>query len=361
MTFGERIDRQLLTLTAFSQRTGAAGEDSSHSALLHHCLQLLQQRLKLSWESVESVSGGARRCGRLVPTLSLTLTQLAQLLAPLVVFSCECENKQFEMADSQQLNGSKAAASPTAMQRSSSTALPALPSPSSFSSASASPFLPQTSLVRNVSTVLMADKLVRSLSKPSSPLGHSPAALSTSASPSDSATLALVGFGPHRVPVGSFVRLSIDVRNNSAVLGSLTLQLHIVHDDGSDSALQQQHQQPVVLTAGSLSPLLPPIAAGESVRYEWSVCCLAKGHFAFRVSARTYTARPLQDAADGQERAALFARLHASLSKLRAEEGQTASQPNLSVRAPSEARHESDHSTISHFACPQLLLLDAYV
>ena len=362
MTFGERVDRQLLNLTASTQRV--VDDDSSHSALLQYCLHALQQRVKLSWESDESGSGGATRRGQLVPSLSLTLTQVAQLLAPSIVFRCECENKQSEMADSQQLDeASRATPAPPAFYRSSSTALPALLSPSSFSSSlSSSQSLPQTSLVRNVSNVMMADKLVRSLSNPSSPLGHS--SLATAASFPDGALPPLVGFGPHRVPVGSFVRLSIDVRNNSRVLGVLSLQLHISHDDdSSDSAQQQQHkQQPVVLTAGCLSPLLAPLAAGDSAHHEWSVCCLAKGQFAFRISARTHTAPPLQAAWHGQERTASFARLHAALSRVQADGAeQTVDQQSLSVRAPSEAKHEVEQSAATHFACPQLLLLDAYV
>ena len=357
MTFGDRVDRQLLTLTTSSQRLVAASDDSSHSVLVHDCLQALRQRVKLSWESDEGVRGEAKRRGQLVPALSLTVTQLAQLLAPPVVFNCECENRQSEMTDSQQLDNDKATSAPPAAYRSSSAGLYALSSPSSFSSTSFPHTFPQPSLVRNVSNVLMADKLVRSLSNPSSPLAHSLPI--TDVSPG-SMLPSLVGFGPHRVPVGSFIRVSVDVRNSNNVLGTLTLQLHISQEDGSGG--QQQQQQPVVLTAGYLSPLLPSIAAGDSVRHEWSVCCLAKGQFAFRISARTHTSPLSHAAVDKQESMASFARLHASLSTVRAVgTQQIGSQQPLSVRTPSEAKHEADHSAATHFVCPQLLLLDAYV
>ena len=359
MTFGERLDRELLTLNAAAHRP--AGEDSSHSAfLMHHCLHALQQRVKLSWEWADSVRGSMRQ-GQLMPALSLTLTQFAQLLAPPVVFFCECDNKQSEMTDSQHLDASRTTPAPPAFYRSSSIALPALSSPSSFSSASTSQLILPPSLIRNVSNVLMADKLVRSLSKPSSPLAH-PKLLSSEFPHGDSLPV-LVGFGPHRVPVGSFVRVAVHARNNSGVLGALTLQLHIVREDGADSGQQQQHQQSAVLTAGSLSPVLPPIAAGSSVRHEWAVCCLAKGQFAFRISAQTHTAQPRRTVVAAQESAAPFARLHASLDNLQREEGlhTAVSQQTLFVRAQSVAKQETDHSAATHFTCPQLLLFDAYV
>ena len=197
-----------------------------------------------------------------------------------------------------------------------------------------------------------------------------------SAPPLPAATT-LSGFGPHRVAVGAFVQITVEVRLNTALFNSLTLQLRVALDGE-----QQQHshaeQQPAIITSGSLTPVLPPLAPHSSVRHVFTVCCLAKGQFAFRLQCSSRAAGHQQllqpetlQAAAGR-RQSRFAPLHEAMDRLMADRkrdaaekgGLTASTQSSDGSSSSVAGQRAAASSsppFLQFDCPHLLTLDAAV
>ena len=367
-SFGEAEDRHLLRL-----QTG----DSflSPSALTHlrdRCLALFKARVRLSWRCSEAGRRGGVRSGQLSVAPQLTLEQLSSLLAPPVTFSCACQLT----GDGPSQESAEAAVSPQPLTSPTHASLsPVAPSRAS-STLSTGPF------ARTVGNVLMQEKLARAHSlsaTPALPRRAESGLSEASALPSPRAStlspvgsLLLRGFGPHRVPVGSFVRLTLEVKSHVAVLGELRLRLHLTPDEAigdaeaapfSLSSAAHAQRSASVLVSGALSQLLPPLAPHRSVRHSFALCCLAKGRFAYRIHCSAVTPGKASAAGEGAARSYRLNRLRRAMG--------AAEQPG-SRDAPSartayfgsetkRAEHEGDREAPHWFPCPHRLVLDAVV
>ena len=374
-SFGAVEDRQLLSLQAGEASLTAAATAS----LRRHCLASFASRLRLSWSCSEASRLGAQRSGDLTLLPQLSLEQLAALLAPPVTFTCSLQSLGDEPA-AQQATLSPARSSPS---------LPSSPTPTAASLTSPESSLP---LVRTVSTVLMQEKLARSVSltASASPLPtervlSTPSQASVT-SPSFlpfSSPQPLSGFGPHRVQVGSFVQLALDVACESAVLGPLRLRLHIQPEDSlsdgeaptfslsssspsSSSSSHSLHPPSPVITSGCLSPLLPWLSPHRSVRHVFALCCLAKGRFSYTIHCSTVEQEQTVTEEAGEGTAASlssFARLRAVVRESSpmhsAVPARRRVQP-LEVSAAAEAAPASG-LTPHLFPCPHRLVVEAVV
>jgi hypothetical protein len=368
-SFGRTEDRHLLRL-----QTGESSlSPSALASLRQSCLARFTARVRLTWFCPEVSRRGVRRSGQLLAIPQLTLDQLATLLAPPVTFSCSCQllghgssNEAAVPSPDPQSSVSPTSASLSAVAASRVTSTP-----------SAAPF------ARTVGTVLMQEKLARALSVSAAASLSVRSDLTTSdASPllspvhsvsSSSGPLLLSGFGPHRIPVGSFVRLAVEVTNSSAVLGRVRLRLHLTADEAigeaeaafslaSSSSAGQRSAS--VIISGALSPVLPLLAPHQSVRHVFALCCLAKGRFAYRIHCTALA----------EEKGRLFDETNSRAQRLSQLQqlAMRSAEPSLS-EGPSTVRmirfesdghaqgREDDDGAPRWFPCPHRLVLDAVV
>ena len=322
---------------------------------------------------------GSQRSGALTLAPQLSLEQLAALLAPPVSFACTLQHMGEDPPPQQ----------PTLPPDPSSPSQSLSSSRSSSSLVSIESTLP---LVRTVSTVLMQEKLARSLSLtssasplPSERVLSAPSQALTLSPPSrpSSLKLSLSGFGPHRVQVGSFVQLSLEVACESPVLGLLQLRLHIRPEDAasdggasslssSSSSSSSSHLSPSlhppspVITSGSLSPMLPSLTPHHSVRHVFALCCLAKGRFSYRIhcSAIEQGQAVAEEKEEEKEVGSTsFARLRAVVRESRQAEDKDADCRRV---LPLEVSRATEHSSWSGltphvFPCPHRLVVEAVV
>ena len=227
----------------------------------------------------------------------------------------------------------------------------------------------------------MQEKLARAHSLSTAPLlrradtgtSDSSASLSLPSSAlSPVGSLLLRGFGPHRVPVGSFVRLTVEVKCNVAVLGELQLRLHLTPDEAigdveaapfSLSSAAHVQRSPSVIVSGALSPVLPPLAPHRSVRHVVALCCLAKGRFAYRIHCSALTPGKAGTPGEGVTRSERLSQLRRAVGSAEPSVSRDTSGART-ARFGSEAmraEHEEEREAPHWFPCPHRLMLDAVV
>ena len=366
-SFGKTEDGRLLRI----QSGDSSLSPSALGLLRDRCLAQFNTRLRLTWFCSEVSRRGLRRTGQLLTIPQLTLEQLATLLAPPVTFSCSCQLAGLGSSPESAVS----AVSPLSAASPSSFLPPA--TPSRVQSTASMPF------ARTVGTVLMQDKLARAHSlsaassltvRPELPTSNVSPLLSPTYStkpPTESSLLG--GFGPHRIPVGAFVRIVVEVRSNSAVLGPLRLRLHLSPDEAigeaeaafslASSAASVQRSASVIIS-GSLSPVLPQLTAHQSVRHVFALCCLAKGRFAYRIHCTAAAEAKGSTFTDGGGRVQRLSQLQ---QQARRSVEPTITEASSTVRmirfeSKGEAAGQDDDGALPRwFPCPHRLVLDAVV
>ena len=183
----------------------------------------------------------------------------------------------------------------------------------------------------------------------------------------------LSGFGPHRVPVGSFVRFVLQVRCDTDVFGPLRLRLHVsaddstaetvVHPASTSSSEMDPVSQPSVITSGSLSPTLPVLATHHSLSHAFAVCCLAKGRFVYRIHCTTVDDSEHGSAVEEEGASTRFERLHNFIDSTRPNGHSTARGGRPASDSDGHRRGLAhDDRFLSHtFSCLQRLVIEAVV